>query len=324
MKSALVSVVICAYNDWPYLEMAIQSALCQTYSPLEVIVVDNSSTDATAEEVSMRFRDRLRYIRQANRECAGAYNTGFEAARGEFIQFMDGDDVLAPNKVAKQVETFQANPELDIVYGNVRMFQTSAGIADWRDRSADPEDDLLMRIVTPNREFHAIHTLSILFRRCALEKVGSWDENLYVEDLDYLLRAAWAGCRFGYCGTVPLGFKRLRPGQKTKNKQAMDRGIEAVWVKALSYVTREPYRGLITARLARRRYDIAVSGDRNNKGERLEMLALARATSRDAISRLEYLVGYASIVMPSVNRIARHRSIRPIRRFLAPLIRPSI
>ena len=78
----MVSVVICAWNNWPDLEMTIESALHQSYQNIEVIVVDNSSSDATAEEVPSRFGERVRYIRQPNRDTAGAYNAGFEVARG--------------------------------------------------------------------------------------------------------------------------------------------------------------------------------------------------------------------------------------------------
>src|ERR1017187_4001465 len=133
MASPLVSIVICAYQNWPDLEMTIESALQQSYQPIEVIVVDNSSTDPTPREVPERFGGRVRYISQPNKQCAGACNTGFDLARGEFIQFVDGDDVLAPNKIAKQMEFFQANPELDIVYGDVRRFQTLPGAANWID-----------------------------------------------------------------------------------------------------------------------------------------------------------------------------------------------
>src|SRR5581483_3839019 len=127
MIPGLVSVVVCTYNNWPDVELTIQSALHQSYRPLEVIVVDNSSTDATGDEVPKRFVGSVRYIRQPNRDCAGAYNAGFAIAKGEFIQFVDGDDVLAPNKIRKQLEVFRSDPETDIVYGDVRMFQTAAG-----------------------------------------------------------------------------------------------------------------------------------------------------------------------------------------------------
>jgi len=88
-----VSVIITAWNNWPDLDMAIASALCQSVPPHEVIVVDNSSTDATEEEVQRRYGSRVRYFRQPNRECAGAHNAGFSLASGEFVQFLAGDDI---------------------------------------------------------------------------------------------------------------------------------------------------------------------------------------------------------------------------------------
>src|SRR5258708_37209981 len=124
MRPGLVSIVVVAYNNWPDLELAIDSALYQSYPNIEVIVIDNSSTDATSQAVPNRFGARVRYIRQPNRGCAGAYNAGLDLASGEFIQFVDGDDVLAPGKIQRQVDVFRTRPDLDIVYGDIRMVQT--------------------------------------------------------------------------------------------------------------------------------------------------------------------------------------------------------
>src|SRR5947209_19653147 len=108
MIPGLVSIVVCTYNNWPDVELTIASALHQSYRPVEVIGVDNSSTGITPTEVPKHFGQSVLYIRQPNKECAGAYNTGFGVSRGEFIQFLDGDDVLAPNKIHKQVEVFRS------------------------------------------------------------------------------------------------------------------------------------------------------------------------------------------------------------------------
>jgi glycosyltransferase involved in cell wall biosynthesis len=247
-EPGLVSVVICAYNNWPDVEMTIASALQQSYLALEVIVVDNSSTDDTPEEVPKRFGTLVRYIRQPNKECAGAYNAGFAVARGEFVQFIDGDDVLAPNKIEKQLQVFRASPQLDFVYGDVRKFQTMAGMAGWTDLETLSGEDMLERLVAPQGIW--LDTLGVLSRREALVKVGAWDESLYVEDADYWLRAAWGGCRFGHCPGSPMGFKRLRPGQKMQNSSAMERGLDVVWNKALGYINREPYQSLLAAKIA--------------------------------------------------------------------------
>ncbi len=319
MIPGLVSVVICAWNNWPDVEMTIESALRQSYQPLEVIVVDNSSTDETPEELPRRFGSRLRFISQPNRECAGAYNAGFALARGEFIQFVDGDDVLAPNKIEKQVEVFRSNPNLDIVYGDVRYFQTPAGTAAWTDVATEREDDMLKALIDHKGGWVGIVALGVLFHRRALERVGPWDESLYVEDLDYLLRAASSGCRFGHCPGSPMGFARRRPGQKTKNFSAAERGMEAVWEKALGYVTREPYRSRIAARLAYRRFRLAVSRDRMTTREALAKLAQARATSPSTVSALAYAAGWATIVFPGGAALMRSPKLRPVRRALARL-----
>ena len=302
----LVSVVICAWNNWPDLEMTIESALHQSYQNIEVIVVDNSSTDATAEEVPSRVGDRVRYIYQPNKDTSGAYNTGFEVARGEYIQFVDGDDVLAPNKIEKQMEVFRADPELDIVYGDARMFQTQAGVANWIDPSTQQEDDIWHALISSHVGISALGTL---WHRRAIEKVGPWDESLYVEDLDYLLRSAWAGCRFVHCAGGPMGFSRVRPRQKTEDTAAIGRGIEAVWSKALGYVTLEPYRRLIAAELARHRFSMALSRD-ISKQEALAILARARALSPTTVPMSMYLTTRAAILVPAI----RAPWLRKIRR----------
>jgi hypothetical protein len=318
MVPGLVSVVICAYNNWPDVEITIESALHQSYQRLEIIVVDNSSTDLTPREVPKRFGRSVTCVRQPNRGDSGAYNAGFDLACGEFIQFVDGDDVLAPNKIEKQIEVFRARPELDIVYGDVRMFQTLAGIARWEDPSTQEEEDILAAILSPGLGICALGTL---FRRRALEKVGPWDENLYVADLDYFLRAAWAGCRFGHCPVIPMGFARERPGQMTKDLSAIERGVAAVWGKGLGYVTREPYRSLIAAKVADRKFSMALSKCRMTTHEALDELAFARATSPGSISALAYAVGYVTIVLPGGGALARSRWVRPMRRFLGRLLR---
>jgi hypothetical protein len=304
----LVSVVVCAWNNWPDLEMTIESALHQSYQPVEVIVVDNSSTDATAEEVPSRFGHRVRYIRQSNKDTAGAYNAGFEVARGEYIQFVDGDDVLAPNKIEKQMEVFQVDPELDIVYGDARMFQTQAGVANWIDPSTQPEDDIWRALISSHVGISALGTL---WHRRSIEKVGQWDESLYVEDLDYLLRSAWAGCRFAHSSGGPMGFSRVRHGQKTEDSPAIQSGLEAVWSKALGYVTLEPYRGRIAAELARLRFNMALSRD-ITKQEALSTLALARASSPETVPMSMYVVTRAAILAPLI----RTRWLRRIRRWV--------
>jgi glycosyltransferase involved in cell wall biosynthesis len=314
MTKDLVSIVICAYNNWPDLELAIQSTLCQSYQSLEVIVVDNSSTDDTQREVHERFGGRVQYIRQENRGDSGAYNTGMRAARGEFVHFMDGDDVFVANKIEKQLQVFAAHPDVDVVYGPVAYFRKAEDAAPYRDnldgRPITLEDFLA------NDGTGVGPSLATLFRRSALERIGPYDESLYNADTDYILRALWIGCRFALCPVFPLGFYRLHANQMSANREAMMAGAEAIWVKALTYIDREPYRSSVKANLARVQFLRAISrADGLTRRAALNMLGEARATSTKGVSLPAYLLGASSIVL--AGNAATAPGFRAVRRTLA-------
>jgi glycosyltransferase involved in cell wall biosynthesis len=313
-----VSIVVVAYNNWPDLELAIQSALCQSYRPIEVIVVDNSSADETPIEVPRRFGDRVKYIKQPNSGDAGAYNTGFRHSEGQFVQFLDGDDVLCPYKIEKQMEVFRAAPETDLVYGELRGFRAWAGVDLPPERRPPDCDDMLAAALGPE-EYDVPTVLSALMRRQAVERVGPWDEVVYVTDVDYWLRAAWLGCRFRLCPGIH-GFVRAHPRQMSANVPAMLRGTEAVLRKALGYIDREPYRTMARTRLAQVQYFRAVSGRGVSRREALAKLREARETKREEVPLLAYCVGLAAIVALGGSRIMLSPRFRALRRFVARLV----
>ena len=315
MMPDLVSIVIVCHNNWPDLELAIQSALHQSYRPVEVIVVDNSSTDATADEVSRRFGGEVQYTRQPNVGDGGGYNTGMRAAQGEFVQFLDGDDFLAANKIEKQMETFRSDSSADIVYGDMRYFQSLPGIVqDWKDEDLRDYEDMLAVLVSPRSAY--LSTEAMLYRRRALERVGDYGASLYVVDCDYWLRAAWAGCRFRYC-PGSLAFHRIRPGQMSSDQTAMLLGYEAVWSKALRYITREPYRTAIRAHLARVQFVLSLGPYGLTTREALQKLSKARAISSETIHALAYALASTVILLPGGRRLLRQQWIRSLRRWVA-------
>ena len=110
----LVSVVIPAYNCAAYLPAAIESALDQTHPQVEVIVVNDGSPDDT-DEVIQPYLDRIIYIHQENHGLSAARNAGFRASQGEFLCFLDADDMLMPDKFERQLEVFVRDPELGVV-----------------------------------------------------------------------------------------------------------------------------------------------------------------------------------------------------------------
>ncbi|HNW34743.1 MAG TPA: glycosyltransferase [Candidatus Ozemobacteraceae bacterium] len=179
----LVSVIIPVYNYGRFLPDAIQSVLNQTHRNLELILIDDGSTDETPAIIQQWLCDsRLRCFRQSRRGMSAARNAGLDAARGAYIQFLDADDILAPDKLRKQLEVLEANPEIFATYCQTSYF------------SKTPDECLYLMPASPIRNL--AHTLfernvfpihSILFRRCDTR----FDETLSaVEDLDFWIKLA--------------------------------------------------------------------------------------------------------------------------------------
>lgn len=121
MDKALVSVIIPVYNGEKYLAEAIESVLSQTYKELEIVLIDDGSTDESAS-IAKRYGHNVRCFYQPNRGLSAALNHGVHTARGSFFSFLDADDVWVENKITQQMMMFANNPLLDIVFGHVRQF----------------------------------------------------------------------------------------------------------------------------------------------------------------------------------------------------------
>ncbi|WP_201352030.1 glycosyltransferase family 2 protein [Hydrogenimonas urashimensis] len=117
-----VSVIIPTYNRRRYLDEAIESVLAQRYEPLELIVVDDGSTDGT-QEIVARY-PFIRYIYQENAGQAAARNRGIREATGEFLAFLDSDDLWMPGKLRRQVAYLQDHPHVQMLFAHVEQFST--------------------------------------------------------------------------------------------------------------------------------------------------------------------------------------------------------
>jgi glycosyltransferase involved in cell wall biosynthesis len=120
----LVSVVVTTYNQDAYIEQALLSVFAQTYEPYEVIVVDDGSTDDTPARLAL-FTDRIISIRQKNQGVSGSRNTGIRKARGEFIAFLDGDDLWDPEKLSAQVTEARRYPNSGLIVADGVQFDES-------------------------------------------------------------------------------------------------------------------------------------------------------------------------------------------------------
>jgi glycosyltransferase involved in cell wall biosynthesis len=180
----LITVIIGAYNAERYLAEAIDSVLAQTHPTIELIVVDDGSTDRTGE-IAEAYGASLRCIRQENGGMAAARNRAIPEARGSYLSFLDSDDRFPPDKLRSQLAVFEADPELDIVYGHVTEFLSPDLDAEALALLREPEHDVPWS--TPNL---------MLVKRESFLRVGLFSTELKVGiGVDWYARATELGLR---------------------------------------------------------------------------------------------------------------------------------
>jgi glycosyltransferase involved in cell wall biosynthesis len=180
IKKPLITCILPVFNGERYLSEALDSILAQTYRPLEVIVVDDGSTDNTAR-IIRGYGNKIRYLRQHNTGPAAARNRGLIEAQGEFISFLDQDDLWHKEKLTRQMSHFEIYHELEVCIGHVLCFW----VPELYEEEAKFKDHRLTRPVP------GYLTGTLLTRRSVFRKVGQFNTSLLFGDaLDWFLRAA--------------------------------------------------------------------------------------------------------------------------------------
>jgi GT2 family glycosyltransferase len=216
MHGPLVSVVIPAYNAAAYIPEALQSVFAQTYSDFEVVVVNDGSPDTPALEAALKpFGDRIIYFKQENRGPSAARNLGIQRGRGEFVAFIDSDDIWLPEYLAEQMQLFAAQPALDVVgadmstYGNADVHPTTLTTRPGSGQENISLKDLLLL------DYVLLPSCTVA-RHSALLGAGLFDETIVRgEDWDLWLRIAHKGGRIVARRRV-LGLRRVHAGGLTR------------------------------------------------------------------------------------------------------------
>jgi glycosyltransferase involved in cell wall biosynthesis len=210
------SVIIPSYNNAVFLPEAIESALSQSVPPLEVIVVDDGSTDNTRDIIEP-YRRSIRYFFQENKGLAGARNRGIEEARGNLVAFLDADDIWLPEKLERQHECMAQNPKLCLIHSDLWYWDLRSGQKYRRDCGRQEfRGSCYERFFLRNR---VLPSTTVIRREC-LRKVGAFDEVLRrCEDYDLWFRVA-KHYELGYVDE-PLVLYRLHQSSLTKNTLAM-------------------------------------------------------------------------------------------------------
>jgi glycosyltransferase involved in cell wall biosynthesis len=223
-----VSAIIPTYNYGRFLREAIDSTLAQTYPALEVIVVDDGSTDDTPQ-ILASYGDRIRAIRQENLGVGAARNTGIAAAQGEYLAFLDSDDIWRPRKLECDVARFTADPDVGMVHCGAETFDNTGktisvslgGLEGW----VAPD---LLRL---DREVIAAPGSGMTVRKSIAEELGGYDPRLQPsEDWDFCYRVA---CRYrvGFVPEVLVRY-RLHGSGIHLNIQKMENGMLLALEKA--------------------------------------------------------------------------------------------
>jgi glycosyltransferase involved in cell wall biosynthesis len=209
---ATVSVIIPTYNHARFVCQAIESVLSQTYRDFEVIVVDDGSTDET-QNLLKSFKDKIISIYQPNKGLSAARNTGLFASTGSLLLFLDADDLITPDRLARQVPVFQSTPGLGVVYSAWQNIDEYGSIllGASRPRKQGPVLKDLIR-----RTFFFPPGSALVLREC-FDTLGCFDEKLRAaEDMDMWVRIAAAGYQFGYIDEI-LFYYRIVLGSMSRN-----------------------------------------------------------------------------------------------------------
>lgn len=299
----LVSIVVPVYNRGALLVEAVNSALAQTYRPIEIIVVDDASTDDTPRvmESLAAAHPEVRCVRCENGGPGLARETGRLAARGEFIQYLDSDDLLLPRKLELQVAALRARPECGVAYGIVR-YRNTAGeeiVCDWK--PANQIVDTLFPSLLIARWWE---TVSPLFRKSVTGAVGPWTALRLEEDWEYDARVAALGVKLAYVNEVVAehrdhGEGRLSRGAALDPARLHDRAAAHELIASHARRGGVPRDAPEMQTFARELFHIARQcGAAGLAGESRRLVAAARAISaaRDLrlYERLARLVGWTT------------------------------
>lgn len=208
----LVSIVIPVYNGADFLREAIDSALAQTFPDVEVIVVDDGSSDGgKTATVARSFGDRIRYLRKENGGVASALNLGLREMRGGLFSWLSHDDVYLPGKISSQVAEISRQPAETVLYADYFRVD-SAGKRVGRFRGADlPRLPFRQALVADA----PVNGCTVMAPKALIERVGGFDERLRAtQDTDLWFRMA-SSCRFVHMPEAVL-LSRVHPGQGTR------------------------------------------------------------------------------------------------------------
>ena len=290
-ESGRVSVIALSHNHAPFLREALDSILSQTYPHLEVWLVDDASTDdspAILREYAARHPTWHLLLLPENVGNCRAFNLAFRQSTGEFIIDFATDDVLLPERVARQVAVFQvAEPTVGMVYSNAELIGENGHLLGLHHRPVGPDGLLRPRpasgwVFAEVLRRYFISTPTMLMRRACLAQLGGYDETLAYEDFDFWVRASrdW---QFMYLDEVTTRKRKHPRSMSSRAYQANDPYLAStirVCEKALALVRTADERAALATRL---RWELRHAARRYRHAEVRALYHLLRQAARPSL-----------------------------------------
>lgn len=236
MIKNLVSIIIPTFNSRKWLGAAIESALAQTHRQCEILVVDDGSTDGTSDWLAETFGSRINCLYKDNGGLSSARNFGLMHAKGNYIQFLDADDLILPDKVSTHVEFLDGHPEYAVVYSHTVCFHDGNQDErfDWWGQEFYRSGNVFYDMVDQG----FILTHAALTRRDWIDRAGHFDEDLQnCVDGDFWLRLACAGAQFYHLPGDAMALYRVRPNSQSANRIENRRSMIRVLTKVYKHVS---------------------------------------------------------------------------------------
>jgi len=223
LREGLVSTIIPVYNRSQLLREAVASVFAQTYRPIEIIIVDDGSTDDTPELIAFlasRDPDVIRHLRYQNGGPGVAREAGRIVAEGEFIQYLDSDDLLLPHKFEAQVAGLRANPQCGVAYGKTHYCQIGERPNSRPWKRTGQQIETMFPSMLQSRWWG---TSTPLYRRIILDVVGAWSRLRSEEDWEYDCRIASRSVKLHFCNEF-LSHERDHAGSRLSRGGSKERG----------------------------------------------------------------------------------------------------
>ncbi len=314
-----VSIIMPSYNTAQLIAASLDSVLAQAFQDFEILVVNDGSPDTVElERVLSPYMERIVYLKQENKRAAGARNTAIRRARGEFLAFLDSDDIWFPDHLASQMKLFDKDPSLDLVYSNCYSWNDPERKETFMERCPSHGTARFETLVVERCQ---IPVSTVVVRKSALERAGLFDEKLLrCDDYDMWLRAAFHGAKIAYTQNIQARLNERRPGSLGVSSEKMQ---EACWI-ILEKLDRElslsdSQRSCVRERSAQIRGRFLLEQaktklDEGQFGKAKELFAEANVyLRRSVLSLTEFSLGLAPTTARKLINVARkvRRKVRP-------------